>query len=113
MTVEAIIHAVQQGGGSGGLGELKLELHASTASHVGSGEMSGREAVATFRIRQGTTERAGVDTAGFSDAVSALEKEAEDTRVELFHFKAPGKVFTVFAVGERVLGCIRVSRQDG
>jgi hypothetical protein len=112
MKVDAIIRAVQESGGSEGLGELKAELQQGIVTHLGSGEMSAREAAATFRIRQGTTEKAGVETAGFAEAVKALEEEPQDARVGLFHFKAPGKLFTVFAVDGRVVGCVRLRQED-
>jgi len=109
MTVDALLQAIKAGHGVGCVAELQSAVERGAASHDGTGEDSAHGAAATWRIRQWTTERAGADTAGFADTVSALEQEPADARLAVYHFRAPGKLFVVFAAEDRVLACIRVS----
>jgi hypothetical protein len=112
MTPEALVAAIRGSSDGGALGELRAELERGAASHDSTGELLSHEAAATWRIRRWTSERGGLDAAGFAETVSALEKQPRGARIELSSFTAPGQLFMVFAAGDRLLGCIRVNRRE-
>ncbi|WAS94946.1 hypothetical protein [Nannocystis punicea] len=111
MTIDGVLQAIRSGGGAGATDELRAELERGAASLSGTGESSARDAASNWRIRQWTTERAGIVAVGLAEAVAALAAEPEDAQVGLFHFEAPGRVFVVFAADERVLGCVGVNER--
>ena len=53
-----------------------------------------------------------MDTSGFSEVLTALERRQFGERITLFQFDASDRIFTVFVTtANEILGCIRVVKK--
>ena len=114
MILETLLHTIQTADNAGtSMLELRDALASGQAISVGQGELLAKDAAATFRIRQKTTERAKTDTSGFADVLLALGQRPSDERITLFHFSTADQMFTVFtSSSDEILGCIRVTQRN-
>jgi hypothetical protein len=95
---------------------LRRALEAGDVSPVRPGP--GREAAGTlrgtFKVREKTSEAAGITRFGFDGALRGLERLDQEELVLVYHFSGNADVFTLFIreADRSLIGCIQVDRRS-
>jgi hypothetical protein len=93
------------------------ELATLLASEAPLRELGARASTAqiefgTFKIRQTTTQTAGIANCGFEATLEALRQLPDKSPVTVFSVRAKGAVYNVFVSADAIIGCIRVSLRE-